>query len=94
MRLSDARDHFVDEFTFPVERNAVLEAFGDVEIEGLTNDPETVGDVLHRTNAEEFHSADDLYDTIIGSIGSDYVGRRFYDDRGSNAGLDIDEVSF
>ena len=94
MRLSNARDRFVGEFTFPVERGTVLETLGDVEIEGLTNDPETVGDVLDRTNTEEFYSADDLYDTIIGSIGSDYVGRRFYDDRGSNAGLDIDEVSF
>ena len=94
MRLSNARDRFVSEFTFPVEREAVLETLGNVEIEGLTDDPETVSDVLDRTNSEEFHSADDLYDTIIGSIGSDYVGRRFYDDRGSNAGLDIDEVSF
>lgn len=94
MRLSNARDRFVSEFTFPVERETVLGTLGEVEIEGLTDDPETVGDVLDRTNTEEFHSADDLYDTIIGSIGSDYVGRRFYDDRGSNAGMDIDEVSF
>jgi len=94
MRLSDARDRFVSEFTFPVERETVLDAIGDVEIDGLTDDPETVGDVLDRTTSEDFHSADDLYDTIIGSIGSEYVGRRFYDDRGSNAGIDVDEVSF
>lgn len=94
MRLSNARDRFVGEFTFPVDRERVIETLGDVEIEGLTNDPETVGDVLERTDADAFHSADDLYDTIIGSISSEYVGRRFYDDRGSNAGMDIDEVSF
>lgn len=94
MRLSNARDRFGGELTFPVERGTVLETLGDVEIEGLTDDPETVGDVLDRTDAEEFHSADDLYDTVIGTIKSEYVGRRFYDDRGSNAGIDIDEVSF
>lgn len=94
MRLSNARDRFVSEFTFPVERDAVLETMGDVEIDGPTDDPETVGEVLERTNATSFHSADELYDTIIGSIGSDYVGRRFYDDRGSNTALDIEEVSF
>lgn len=94
MRLSDARDRFVSEFTFPVEREQVLDSLGDVEIDGPTNDPETVGEVLERTDAESFHSADELYDTIIGSIGSDYVGRRFYDDRGSNTALDIEEVSF
>lgn len=94
MRLSDARDRFVSEFTFPVERQTVLDVLGNVEIDGPTNDPETVGEVLERTDTDAFHSADELYDTIIGSIGSEYVGRRFYDDRGSNTALDIEEVSF
>jgi hypothetical protein len=93
MRLSNARDTFVSEFAFPVERETVLETLGNVEIEGPTDDPETVGEVLERTDAAEFHSVDELYDSIIGSIGSEYVGRRFYDDRGSNTALDIDEVS-
>lgn len=94
MRLSNARDRFVSEFTFPVERESVLETLGDVEIDGPTNEPETVGEILERTDMDSFHSADELYDSIIGSIGSDYVGRRFYDDRGSNTALDIEEVSF
>ena len=94
MRLTDARDRFVSEFTFPVERDAVLDRLGDVEIDGPTEDPETVGEVLERSGVESFQSADDLYDTIIGSIGSEYVGRRFYDDRGPNTALDIEEVSF
>jgi len=94
MRLTDARDRFVSEFTFPVERDAVLDRLGDVEIDGPTEDPETVGEVLERSGVESFQSADELYDTIIGSIGSGYVGRRFYDDRGPNTALDIEEVSF
>jgi hypothetical protein len=94
MRLSNARDRFVSEFTFPVEHERVLETMGDVEIEGPTDDPETVSEVLSRTDVESYNSADELYDSIIGSIGSDYVGRRFYDDRGSNTALDIEEVSF
>jgi hypothetical protein len=94
MRLIDARDQFVSEFTFPVDREAVFDAMGDVEIDGPTDNPETVGEVLERSGAESFQSADELYDTIIGTIGSEYVGRRFYDDRGSNTALDIEEVSF
>jgi len=94
MRLSNARDRFVSEFTFPVERSRVLETMGDVEIEGPTDDPETIDEILDRTDIESFGSADELYDSIIGSIGSGYVGRRFYDDRGSNTALDIEEVSF
>lgn len=94
MRLSTARDRFVSEFTFPVTREEVIEQLGDVEIEGPTNNPETVGEVLERTDEQSFPSPDALYDTIIASVGTQYVGRRFYDDRGSNVGIDIDEVSF
>lgn len=94
MRLSDARDRFVSEFTFPVERETVLEVLGDVELDGPTDDPDTIGEILDRTEETTFHSPDDLYDTIIGALGSEYVGRRFYDDRGSNVGIDIEEVSF
>ena len=94
MRLTDARDRFVSEFTFPVDSERVVETMGDVEIDGPTENPETVKEVIQRSGADSFQSADDLYDTIIGSISSEYVGRRFYDDRGSNTALDVEEVSF
>lgn len=93
MRLSEARDRFISEFTFPVEHSTVVETLGDVEVDGPTNNPETVGEVLERVEEESFHSADDLYDTIVGSVGSEYIGRRFYDDRGSNLDIDFEEVS-
>lgn len=94
MRLSNARDRFVSEFTFPVEKETVVDRLGDVEIEGPTDNPETVEVVLERSGEETFQSAEALYDAIIASVGSQYVGRRFYDDRGSNIGIDIEEVSF
>lgn len=93
MRLSEARDRFISEFTFPVEHGTVVETLGDVEVDGPTNNPETVGEILGRVEEDSFYSADDLYDTIIGSVGSDYIGRRFYDDRGSNLDIDFEEVS-
>jgi len=94
MRLSRARDTFVSEFTFPVDRDEVVDRLGSVEIEGPTESPETVEEVLSRTGEETFESADDLYDALIGSVGHEYIGRRFYDDRGSNTGIDFEEVSF
>jgi len=93
MKLSNARDRFVGEFTFPVERQQVLTSLGDIEIDGPTEDPDTVGEVLERSNIEVFDSADELFDTIIGLLSNEYVGRQFYDDRGPNIGLDVDEVS-
>ena len=93
MKLANARDQFVEEFTFPVERQQVLASLGDVEIDGPTENPDTVAEVLERTDVEVFDSADELFDTLIGLLSSEYVGRQFYDDRGSNVGMDIDEVS-
>lgn len=93
MKLTDARDRFVSEFTFPVAYDTVVDQLGDVEIEGPTNDPETVEEVLVRAETDSFYSADELFDAIIGSLSSDYVGRRFYDDRGPNTAIEIEEVS-
>lgn len=94
MRLSEMRDQFVSTFTFPVRREAVVENLGDVEIDAPTGDPETVGEVLERAETTSFRSPDELYDTLIALLGDQYVGRKFYDDRGANTAIDSEEVSF
>lgn len=94
MRLSETRDLFVAELTFPVDRATVTETIGDVELDAPWGDPETVGDVLSRTDDTEFHNADELFDTILTYVGDQYIGRKFYDDRGSQSGMDNEEVSF
>ncbi|ELK47037.1 hypothetical protein D320_20409, partial [Haloferax sp. BAB-2207] len=33
---------------------------------------------------ETYESAADLYNTILGSVSDDYIGRKFYDDRGAD----------
>jgi hypothetical protein len=77
-----------------VEHGTVVETIGDVELDAPWGDPETIGEVLTRTDDAEFHSADELYDTILTYVGDQYIGRKFYDDRGSQAGIDSEEVSF
>lgn len=94
MRLSEARDLFASRFEFPVEREAVLEQVGDVEIEAPTGDAERIGTVLGRTEQATFASSEELQDLLITFVSDQYVGRKFYDDRGANVRSDLDEVSF
>ena len=94
MRLSDTRDRFIGELTFPAQRATVIERLGDVPLDPPTGEPETIGEVLERSETRVFRSPDELYDTLVTFVGDQYVGRKFYDDRGGNTGIDTEEVSF
>ncbi len=94
MRLSETRDLFVSELTFPVAREQVIEQLGEAEIDPPAGEPETIGEIIDRAQRDEFRSPDELYDALVGFVGDQYVGRKFYDDRGPNTGIDSEEVSF
>jgi hypothetical protein len=94
MRLSETRDRFASELTFPAEHETVLDTVGDIELDAPYGESESVGEVLDQANETEYRSADDLYDTLVTFVGDAYIGRKFYDDRGSNADIDHEEVSF
>jgi len=93
IRLSEARDLFTRSLTYPVSCGDVIEESGDVKLTSPTGATETIGDVLGRCDsAETFDSNDELYDTLVTYLGEDFIGRKHYDDRGSNPQLD-EEVS-
>jgi hypothetical protein len=93
MRLSEARDRFAAELDFPVDRDSVIDELGDVPLTAPGGDAESVGVVVERSNVSTFGSADELFDALVGNVGEAFVGRKFYDDRGTNPQLD-EEVSF
>lgn len=85
MLLSELADYLETEFTYPVELETVLERVGDVRIgDGTADNPETVGSALGSLGPDSFDSADDLFKTIYGNVGDDFIGRKYYDDRGGN----------
>lgn len=93
IRLSEVRDLFSRELTYPVECGTVVDATGDVQLASPTGATETIGDVLGRCEEDmTFESNDELYDTLVTYLGEDYIGRKGYDDRGSNPQRD-EEVS-
>jgi len=92
MRLRETRKLFDRELSFPVTCEQVGAEVGHVEPEPPNGDPEALADVLDRCEVDEFRSADELYDAVVSLVGDQYVGRKFYDDRG--AAPDDEAVSF
>lgn len=95
MRLPETRDLFARELTFPTSQQAVVEAIGDQELQAPTGESETIEEILDRTSNDEFRSADELYDALMTFVSDMFIGRKFYDDRGSTPkGEDEEEVVF
>lgn len=95
MRLPETRDLFARSLEFPASRGTVVEAVGSTELSPPDGESTTIGTVIERSDVEEFSSADDLYDTLMTVVGARFVGRRYYDDRGSTPTQDDEsEVSF
>jgi hypothetical protein len=92
IRLPEARDLFSRTLSFPATDDEVLAELGDVTIEAQFGTDETIGDAIERSGADEFDTADELFDTLLACVGEEYVGRKQYDDRGATVGYD-DEVS-
>ena len=95
MRLPETRDLFARKLEFPVPRETVVETVGSTELSPPGGKSTTIQSVIERSDIEEFGSADDLYDTLMSLVGARFVGRRYYDDRGSMPTQnDESEVSF
>lgn len=85
MKLSSLQSYLAQEFNYPIDMRSVLEAAGSVEIDAPnSDDSQTIRTILTPLGTESFESADVLYDTIFGNVSDEYIGRKYYDDRGGN----------
>jgi hypothetical protein len=94
VRLPETRDLFTRRLAFPATAETVTDQIGDVTLESPMGSEETIAEVLERCPEDRFDSADALYDALVTFVGDAYVGRKHYDDRGSQGGIDDEEVSF
>jgi hypothetical protein len=94
MQLSDLRDRLDEQLTYPIDQSSVVAALGDEPLEAPTGQTETLQAVLDRSDATRFESTDQLYETVLGNVGDEFVGRKFYDDRGHTRDRDSREQSF
>ncbi|WP_114578835.1 hypothetical protein [Saliphagus sp. LR7] len=93
MQIEDLPEHFDEQLTYPADRATVIEQLGEVEVEAPDQgDSETVSTILRPLTDETYDSPDELYTTIIGNLNEEYIGRKFYDDRGQQT-IDTSERS-
>lgn len=73
---------------YPVTREELLDEYGDYEIE-TSGGSETLQSILGAQELEadenethEYHSADEVHQSVLNMVGSEAVGRKEYSDRG------------
>jgi len=93
MRLPETRDVIVNRLSFPVGCEEAMDEIGDLAIESPQGNEERLSEIIGRCGEREFESADELYDSIVGSVSAEHVGRQGYDDRGPSL-EGGEEVSF
>ncbi len=91
MRLSETRDLFARRLDFPVTCDAVRESVGETELEAPSGGSERIAQILDRCGTDEFASPDELYGTLMTFVSDEFIGRKYYDDRGSSPTAPGDE---
>ncbi|MEF8853115.1 MAG: hypothetical protein V5A28_11985 [Haloarculaceae archaeon] len=86
MRPTDAYERFDEAYSYPIDRETVIETMGETTIESPNGSGETVAETLERCGTDTFRSAQELNDAFIGTLPDEYIGRKYYDDRGDNPG--------
>ena len=85
MKIRHVLEFLENELGFPIDQNSVIEQIGTIEIEAPdAQETETVSTIIGPVGQETYVSADELFTTIIGNVNDEYIGRKFYDDRGGN----------
>lgn len=89
VRINELPNYLETAISYPVDRETAIERVGDVELECPDRTKTTtIAAGLNRTNEEIFSSTDELYHAILGSVDDAYIGRKYYDDRGTNPHAD------
>lgn len=85
VKIENLRSYLNEDLSYPIERETVIEQIGAVEMEAPDqNDSETIAAIVDPLGEETYDSADELYNTIIGTVDDEHIGRKFYDDRGQH----------
>jgi len=92
MKTTDTYDPFATTFEYPIGREEIIDTAGDTDIEAPTGAPDSVATVLGRAETRTFQSPRELHETILATLGEQYIGRKHYDDRGTNFGRAADET--
>lgn len=100
MLLTDLTAYLEAEFSYPVDLRTVIDRSGDLQIEAPNAaDTQGITSILEPLGVNTVDSADELYAMVYGNLNDDYIGRKYYDDRGQipadgTEPMDTENVSF
>lgn len=94
MRLKETLELFDRELEFPTDHADAVDAVGEVSLEAPNGCDVTIEEVLARSETTEFNSPNELHQTVANYVGDAFVGRKFYDDRGTQSQIRDEPESF
>ncbi len=83
MEYSDTKQIVDQSLEFPVTHTTMLEQVGTIEITSPSGDSVTIQEILDPVEEESYLTSDALYTAIVGNLDETFIGRKYYDDRGS-----------
>lgn len=85
MKINELPHYLENELAYPVDRTIVIERIGHVEVDAPAREgTATIATTLERLNEQAYSCPEELFNAIVGTLGDEYIGRKFYDDRGPN----------
>ncbi|WP_276274168.1 hypothetical protein [Haloarcula litorea] len=81
LQPAEARELFAQECSFPMDREAIIEAVGNVAIESPNGEASDFETVLTRGDETAYASVTELHSTVMANLEDDHIGRKHYDDR-------------
>jgi len=85
LERNDLRTYLDEELAYPVTLEAVRDRVGETTIVAPDSDAsETIDTVLENVDEGDFETVDELFETVVSRLPDAYIGRKYYDDRGSN----------
>lgn len=83
MEYSDTEEIVDQSLEFPATHTTVVEEIGAVEVTSPSGDAVTIREILDPVEEESYLTSDALYAAIVGNLDETFIGRKYYDDRGS-----------
>lgn len=74
----------LEELSYPITADELVEQYGDRELERTNADPISVRELFEYMGEDTFESSDGVRQMIMSQMPRESVGRRHYSDRGGN----------
>lgn len=82
---NELRAYLDAELSYPVTLSAMRDRLGQVTVIAPDGDEsETLASIVENVEEDSYESADELFETVVSRLPDAYIGRKYYDDRGSS----------